>query len=66
MGSREEDIPNAPTQKTTFIEDMTEEQTNAAVSFPLDYYLLIAKSNKTLLALWVTVKFVPPHCFWLM
>lgn len=32
MGSKEEDVPVEPTEKTAFVEDMTEAERNTAVS----------------------------------
>ena len=32
MGSKDEDVPEEPVEKPTFIEDMTEDEVNFAVS----------------------------------
>lgn len=41
MGSKEEDVPVEPTEKPSFIEDMTEAERNTAVSITVAVVSLI-------------------------
>lgn len=40
MGSKEEDLPKEPVEKTVFIEDMNETELASAVSFKIKAYFV--------------------------